>query len=98
MFLRTQMAAHHPGGARRDDFGSFAYDWDDWEVGSYSLSLIQSIETLGNWIIVYFNFYQFFFQSLLRKLYELFYMDLQHQNTRTRFTARLCTVDYQSME
>lgn len=98
MFLRTQMAAHHPGGARRDDFGSFAYDWDDWEVDSYSLSLIQSIKTLGNWIIVYFNFYQFFFQSLLRKLYELFYMDLQHQNTRTRFTARLCTVDYQSME
>lgn len=59
MFLRTQMAAHHPGGSRRDDDGSFAYDWDDWEVSSYLLSLIQSIETLGNWIIVYFNYFFF---------------------------------------
>lgn len=28
------------------------------------------------------------FQSLLRKLYELFYTDLQQQNNRTRFSAR----------
>lgn len=69
MFLRTQMAAHHPGGSRRDDDGSFAYDWDDWEVSSYLLSqsvailFIKSIKTFGNWIIVYFNYFFFLFFS-----------------------------------
>ncbi|XP_048753406.2 serine-protein kinase ATM-like isoform X2 [Ostrea edulis] len=31
VFLRLQMTAHHPGGARRDECGSYAYDWDDWQ-------------------------------------------------------------------
>ena len=40
-FLRLQMQAHHPGGAKTTDDGAFAVDWDLWKASlGCSFSLI----------------------------------------------------------